>query len=240
MIAPGGRRRGDGRAGRDGGRRLGAGARRGRRAAGASPHERLAPGSTRSRRGAPAQPRQAHLPRAHRPAARRRLFREVGSLAGLRLLRRGRRRRRLHAGQPRRRLGHASTAAPRSSAPTTSPRAAATPTARSAPRARYLDRLSIELRVPSIRLLDGSSGGGSVAAMVPEQQKDGRERGQGEHRRHQGRPAARGGRRRLVPARPPRQHATTPSSWPRCRSSTCCSAASSASARPRPCSATSR
>ena len=37
----------------------------------------------------------------------------------------------------------------------------------------YLDRLAMEMRAPSIRLLDGSSGGGSVAAMVPEQKKDG-------------------------------------------------------------------
>ncbi len=37
----------------------------------------------------------------------------------------------------------------------------------------YLDRLSLELRCPSIRLLDGSSGGGSVAAMVPSQQRTG-------------------------------------------------------------------
>ncbi len=37
----------------------------------------------------------------------------------------------------------------------------------------HLDRLSIELRIPSVRLLDGSSGGGSVAAMVPQQQKAG-------------------------------------------------------------------
>jgi acetyl/propionyl-CoA carboxylase alpha subunit/acetyl-CoA carboxylase carboxyltransferase component len=37
----------------------------------------------------------------------------------------------------------------------------------------HLDRLSIDLRCPSIRLLDGSSGGGSVAAMVPKQQKAG-------------------------------------------------------------------
>ncbi|TXL77208.1 ATP-grasp domain-containing protein [Vineibacter terrae] len=36
-------------------------------------------------------------------------------------------------------------------------------------KSRYLDRLSIEMRVPSIRLLDGSSGGGSVATMVPKQ-----------------------------------------------------------------------
>jgi acetyl/propionyl-CoA carboxylase alpha subunit/acetyl-CoA carboxylase carboxyltransferase component len=42
-----------------------------------------------------------------------------------------------------------------------------------ATKSTYLDRLSIELRVPSIRLLDGSSGGGSVAAMVPEQRKVG-------------------------------------------------------------------
>jgi acetyl/propionyl-CoA carboxylase alpha subunit/acetyl-CoA carboxylase carboxyltransferase component len=37
----------------------------------------------------------------------------------------------------------------------------------------YLDRLSMEMRVPSIRLLDGSSGGGSVTAMVPKQEKAG-------------------------------------------------------------------
>lgn len=37
----------------------------------------------------------------------------------------------------------------------------------------YLDRLSMQLRVPSVRLLDGSSGGGSVAAMVPQQKKAG-------------------------------------------------------------------
>jgi acetyl/propionyl-CoA carboxylase alpha subunit/acetyl-CoA carboxylase carboxyltransferase component len=37
----------------------------------------------------------------------------------------------------------------------------------------HLDRLSLDLRCPSIRLLDGSSGGGSIAAMVPKQQKTG-------------------------------------------------------------------
>ncbi|MCY3814265.1 MAG: ATP-grasp domain-containing protein [Gammaproteobacteria bacterium] len=37
----------------------------------------------------------------------------------------------------------------------------------------YLDRLALEMRLPSIRLLDGSSGGGSVAAMVPKQKADG-------------------------------------------------------------------
>ncbi len=37
----------------------------------------------------------------------------------------------------------------------------------------HLDKLSLELGIPSIRLLDGSSGGGSVAAMVPEQRREG-------------------------------------------------------------------
>ncbi len=37
----------------------------------------------------------------------------------------------------------------------------------------YLDRLSLDFKCPSIRLLDGSSGGGSVAAMVPKQQAEG-------------------------------------------------------------------
>jgi acetyl/propionyl-CoA carboxylase alpha subunit/acetyl-CoA carboxylase carboxyltransferase component len=40
-------------------------------------------------------------------------------------------------------------------------------------KSRYLDQLSLDFRCPSIRLLDGSSGGGSVAAMVPQQQKEG-------------------------------------------------------------------
>jgi len=37
----------------------------------------------------------------------------------------------------------------------------------------HLDRLSLTLRCPSIRLLDGSSGGGSVASMVPQQRAAG-------------------------------------------------------------------
>ena len=32
----------------------------------------------------------------------------------------------------------------------------------------HFDRLSLELRAPSVRMLDGSSGGGSMAAMVPQ------------------------------------------------------------------------
>ena len=37
----------------------------------------------------------------------------------------------------------------------------------------HLDRLSLDLQCPSVRLLDGSSGGGSIAAMVPKQHKAG-------------------------------------------------------------------
>jgi acetyl/propionyl-CoA carboxylase alpha subunit/acetyl-CoA carboxylase carboxyltransferase component len=37
----------------------------------------------------------------------------------------------------------------------------------------HLDQLSMQLQIPSVRLLDGSSGGGSVAAMVPEQKREG-------------------------------------------------------------------
>ncbi len=40
-------------------------------------------------------------------------------------------------------------------------------------KSRYLDQLSMDLRCPSLRLLDGSSGGGSVAAMVPKQEREG-------------------------------------------------------------------
>jgi acetyl/propionyl-CoA carboxylase alpha subunit/acetyl-CoA carboxylase carboxyltransferase component len=37
----------------------------------------------------------------------------------------------------------------------------------------HLDRLSLELRAPAVRMLDGSSGGGSVASMVPAQRQEG-------------------------------------------------------------------
>jgi len=45
-------------------------------------------------------------------------------------------------------------------------------------KSNHLDRLSLEFKCPSIRLLDGSSGGGSVAAMVPRQQAAGESRAQ--------------------------------------------------------------
>jgi acetyl/propionyl-CoA carboxylase alpha subunit/acetyl-CoA carboxylase carboxyltransferase component len=37
----------------------------------------------------------------------------------------------------------------------------------------YLDQLSLQMQIPSVRLLDGSSGGGSVTAMVPQQRQEG-------------------------------------------------------------------
>jgi len=40
-------------------------------------------------------------------------------------------------------------------------------------KSRHLDELSLEFRCPSVRLLDGSSGGGSVASMVPKQSEVG-------------------------------------------------------------------
>ena len=72
----------------------------------------------------------------------------------------------------------------------------------------------MQLQVPSIRLLDGSSGGGSVAAMVPEQKKDGREQRPGELGRHRGRqaPGQRAAAARSCPATSASR--STPSSWP--------------------------
>ena len=48
-------------------------------------------------------------------------------------------------------------------------------------KSRHLDKLALEMRVPSVRLLDGSSGGGSVAAMVPQQKKDGESKAKESH-----------------------------------------------------------
>ena len=45
-----------------------------------------------------------------------------------------------------------------------------------AAKSSHLDRLSLELRAPCVRMLDGSSGGGSVAAMVPQQRREGESR----------------------------------------------------------------
>ena len=199
------RRRGRGRPGR-GGDRAGRRRRRARRLAGARARTRVAVGRACSTRSRTLQ-RIAHArfapgsndPGVVRQRSRGKLtcreriallldegsFREVGSVAGFAsydddgAVAASRRPTTSAAGA-------GSTAAPPSCAPTTSRRAAATPTARSAPKSRYLDRLSIELRAPAVRLLDGSSGGGSVAAMVPAQK-----RGRGERARRRARARSR-------------------------------------------------
>ncbi|MCY3963613.1 MAG: ATP-grasp domain-containing protein [Acidobacteria bacterium] len=61
-------------------------------------------------------------------------------------------------------------------------------------KSRHLDRLALEMRVPSLRLLDGSSGGGSVAAMVPQQKKE------GESKAKESRGAIKAGRPRVAGA----------------------------------------
>ncbi len=48
-------------------------------------------------------------------------------------------------------------------------------------KSRHLDKLALEMRAPSVRLLDGSSGGGSVAAMVPQQKKEGESKARESH-----------------------------------------------------------
>jgi acetyl-CoA carboxylase carboxyltransferase component/biotin carboxyl carrier protein len=65
----------------------------------------------------------------------------------------------------------------------------------------YLDSLSLELRSPAVRMLDGSSGGGSVATMVPQQKKGG-ESGAKESRGaiKAGRPRVAGGGGSFLPA----------------------------------------
>ena len=70
----------------------------------------------------------------------------------------------------------------------------------------YLDRLATEMRAPSLRLLDGSSGGGSVAAMVPAQKKEGESHAkESSGAIKAGRPRVAGGRW-IVSARTPGQH----------------------------------
>ena len=59
-------------------------------------------------------------------------------------------------------------------------------------KSRYLDRLAVRMRAPSVRLLDGSSGGGSVAAMVPRQKKE------GESKARESRGAIKAGRPRVA------------------------------------------
>jgi acetyl/propionyl-CoA carboxylase alpha subunit/acetyl-CoA carboxylase carboxyltransferase component len=67
-------------------------------------------------------------------------------------------------------------------------------------KSRYLDELSLELRCPSLRLLDGSSGGGSVASMVPRQSRAGESAAQESRGAIQaGRPRVEGGGGSFLP-----------------------------------------
>ncbi len=164
-----------------------------------------APGARLERpgRGPPAQSPQAHLPRAHRRAARSRQLPRDRQPGGLRHLRRGGRRPRIHAGQPRRRPG-----------PHRGPRL------HRLRRRLHLARRPCRRRDrPEVALSRPAVDRAAHALDPPARRLVGRRQrrhhgaqagrlglGQGKHRRHQGRPAARGRRRRLVPARPSRQH----------------------------------
>lgn len=101
----------------------------------------------------------------------------------------------------------------------------------------HLDRLSIELACPSIRLLDGSSGGGSVAAMVPQQKVE------GDSKAKESSGAIKAGRRAWPAAvarfcRVTSAVRCTRNNSRRCRWSTYCLAAWWASVRRRQCSDT--
>ena len=67
-------------------------------------------------------------------------------------------------------------------------------------KSRHIDELSLEFRCPSVRLLDGSSGGGSVASMVPKQSEAGESTAQESRGAIQaGRPRVEGGGGSFLP-----------------------------------------
>ena len=198
-----------------------------------------APGARLERpgRGPPAQSPQAHLPRAHRRPARSRQLPRDRQPGGLRHLRRGGRRRSNSRRPATSAARAASRAAPASSAPTTSPRAAAMPTARSA-RSRAI---STGCRSSCARPRSACSTARRAAAASPPWCPSRTAR---RHRPRKApapsRPAGRAWSAAAARSCPAISAApTTPSSSPRCRWSTCCWAAWSASAPPRRCSGTS-
>ena len=87
-------------------------------------------------------------------------FHETGALAGRGELRRRRRARGLPARQRGRGPGAHRRPPRRRSRATTSPCAAAPPTRRSGRRRVYAERLAHDLRIPLVRLVDGTGGGG--------------------------------------------------------------------------------
>ena len=162
----------DGAARRTAARHVGAGPRRGRHAAG-SGASATATGFDRSRRRAPAQPRQTHLPAsASRCCSTRARFAKSAASPGFASYDDDGR---IAEFTPANHVGGWGTIDGRTTivcADDFTSRGGHADGAIGA-KSRYLDRLSMELRVPSVRLLDGSSGGGSVAAMVPAQKKEG-------------------------------------------------------------------
>ena len=197
------------------------------------------PGLRRPRRRPPAQPGQAHLPGAHRPAARRRVVPRGRQRGRLRLLRRRRRR-----SPPSRRpttwaAGAASKADRRSSAPTTSPPGAATPTAPSGPRASTSTACRWSCASPRSACSTAPPAAAAWPPWCPSSAR--RARARPGRARAPSPPAGPGWPAAAVRSCPATWAApSTPSSSPPCRWSTCCWAAWSASGRPRPCSATSR
>ena len=126
--------------------------------------EELAEAHGRRREGqAPARRRPAHHPRAHRPAGRPGLAStRSASIAGKAEYDGKQRPGRSHAVQLRVRPRARSTAGPSWSAATTSPCAAARPTPPSRASTSQCERMANELRLPLIRIVEGSGGGGSV------------------------------------------------------------------------------
>ena len=126
----------------------GARARDGRRGAGRAPARVGAADGARAHRAAV---RPGHVPRDRRARGQREL--------------RGRRARRLHPGEHGRGPRATSRAAPRSCRATTSPSAAARPTRPSGRRWSTPSGCAHELRLPLVRLVDGTGGGGSVKSL---------------------------------------------------------------------------
>ena len=106
-----------------------------------------------------------HRARAHRRAARRRLVPRGRRARRARHLRRRRRAHRVPPGQLRDGPRAHRRPARWSSAATTSRCGAARPTRRSAPKQVHAEQMAHELRLPIVRLVDGTGGGGSVKSL---------------------------------------------------------------------------
>ncbi len=138
----------------------------GARARGAAPPRgaRRAHGR-RGARGAPARPGQAHRARARRPAAGRRQLARDRRPGRRRHLRRPAASSRTSCPRTWSSGRAASTGAAPSSRPTTSPCAAGAADAAIWQKMVWAEQAAHELRVPLVRLVDGTGGGGSVKTL---------------------------------------------------------------------------